>query len=165
MIRPVYRDQYVFPSIGLFCLFLAIALARFIQKKWIVMMAPVCLFLLFMGAVQYLENWRLEYKSTLTDQTVAFWNENVGENDLIVYNLSAFQFCYTYYFPEEKLFYVRDVNLDQDFDAIWFIDTANEWDFVPDQIIPYDLQIVYQGHFGIEHNEFDIYKVTKGSKV
>ena len=165
MIRPIYRDQYVFPSIGLFCLFLAIALARFVQKKQFLVIVPVGLFLLFMGAVQYLENWRLEYKSTFTDQTVAFWNENVGENDLIVYNYPEYKFCYTYYFPEEKLAYVRDVDLDQDFDTIWFIDTFNQWDFVPEQIVPYDLQIEYQGHFGIEQNEFDIYKVTKGQNL
>ena len=86
----------------------------------------------------------------------------MGENDIIVYNLEINRFCYTYYFPEDKLFYVRDVDLSQDFDAIWFLDTAYEWEFVPDQIIPYNLQIEYQGHFGIEHNEFDLYKVTKG---
>ena len=83
---PVYRDQYVFPSIGMFCLFLSIALSRFMQKKCAFLIGPVCLFLIFMGAVQYLETWRQEYKSTLTDQTVAFWNENVGKNDIIVYN-------------------------------------------------------------------------------
>lgn len=163
--QPVYCDRYVFPSIGLFCLFMAISLSRFIQKKQLFVIVPVFIFLLFMGAVQYLETWRQEYKSTLTDQTVAFWNENVGENDIIVYNLATYRFCYTYYFPEEKLFYVRDVDLSQDFDTIWFIDTLNEWDFVPDQIVPYDLQIEYQGHFGIEHNEFDLYKVTKGPKA
>ncbi len=160
LIRPVYRDQYIFPSIGLFCLFLAIELSHIREKKWA--FYPILLFALFLGAVQYLETWRQEYKSTLTDQTVAFWNEHIGEKDIIVYNLEINRFCYTYYFPEDKLFYVRDVDLEQDFDAIWFLDTAYEWEFVPDQIIPYDLQIEYQGHFGIEHNEFDLYKVTKG---
>lgn len=162
LMQPVYCDRYVFPSIGLFCLFMAIALSRFVRIKRLFLFIPVFMFLLFMGAVQYLETWRQEYKSTLVDQTVAFWNENVGENDIIVYNLETFEFCYTYYFPKEKLFYVRDVDLSQDFDTIWFLDTLYEWDFVPDQIIPYDLQIEYQGHFGIEHNEFDLYKVTKG---
>ena len=160
--RPIYREQYVFPAIGLFCLFLAIALSRFVQEKWILVIGPICLFILFEGAVQYLETWRQEYKSTLTDQTVDFWNANVGENDIIVYNWEVFRMCYAYYFPEEKLFYVRDVDLTQDFDTIWFIDTYNQWDFIPNQIEIYDLQIIYQGHFGIEHNEFDLYKVTKG---
>ncbi len=160
LIRPIYRDQYVFPAMGLFCLFLAIELSQYMEKKWI--LYPASLFLLFLGSVQYLETYRQEYKSTLTDQTVAVWNENVGENDIIVYNLFVNRFCYSYYFPEDKLFYVRDVDLDQDFDAIWFLNTAYEWEFVPDQILPYDLQIEYQGHYGIEHNEFDLYKVTKG---
>lgn len=125
-------------------------------------MGGVCLLILFLGAVQYLEVWRQEYKSTLTDQTLEFWEENVGENDLIVYNLEVYEFCYSYYFPEEKLAYVRDVDLSQDFDTIWFLDTPGEWEFVPDQILPYDLRIEYEGHYGIEHNEFDIYRVTKG---
>ena len=64
--------------------------------------------------------------------------------------------------PEDRLFYVRDVDLSQDFDEIWFLDTDFEWDFVPDQILPYNLQIEYVGHYGIEHNEFDLYRVTKG---
>ena len=57
---------------------------------------------------------------------------------------------------------MRDVDLSQDFDEIWFLDTDFEWDFVPDQILPYNLQIEYVGHYGIEHNEFDLYRVTKG---
>ena len=44
-----------------------------------------------------------------------------------------------------------------------FSDTEMEWDFVPDQIIPYQLQIEYVGHYGIEDNEFDLYQVTKGA--
>ena len=159
LIRPVYRDQYVFPAMGLFCLFFAVGLSH-LKKKFLLFFA--CLFLLFLGAVQYLETWRQEYKSTLTDQTVAFWEGHVGENDLVVYNLEVYEFCYSYYFPEEKLSYVRDVDLDQDFEQIWFLDTPGEWEFVPPQILPYDLQIEYMGHFGIEHNEFDIYRVTKG---
>lgn len=160
LIRPVYRDQYVFPAMGLFCLFFAVELSRLVKRKAILI--PVCLFLLFLGAVQYLETWRQEYRSTLTDQTVEFWEEHVGEDDLIVYNLEVYEFCYSYYFPEEKLSYVRDVDLDQEFDEIWFLDTPGEWEFVPPQILPYDLQIEYMGHYGIEHNEFDIYRVTKG---
>ena len=76
--------------------------------------------------------------------------------DLLIYS-------YKYYFPEEKLAYVREVDLSADFDTIWFLDTEMEWDFVPDQIIPYNLQIEYVGHYGIEYNEFDLYKVTKGA--
>lgn len=163
-VSPIYREQYIFPAIGLFCLFMAIALSHFLSRSRAFVFVPIVLFLLFLGAVQYLETYRQEYKSTLTDQTVAFWEENVGENDIIVYNLETYRFCYTYYFPEEKLFYVRDVDLSQDFDTIWFLDTMNEWDFVPDQIEPWNLQIEFQGHYGIEHNEFDIYKVYKGGR-
>lgn len=178
LIRPIYRDQYALPAMGLLSLFLAAALTEAVKKMMFAVpqnaaehavfwgraavLGGIGLLTVFLGAVQYLEVWRQEYKSTLTDQTVAFWNENVGENDLIVYNLEVYEFCYSYYFPEEKLAYVRDVDLSQDFDTIWFLDTPGEWEFVPDQILPYHLQIEYVGHYGIEHNEFDLYRVTKG---
>ena len=103
---------------------------------------------------------RDRYKATLTAQTEEFFSENLGERDLVVYNYQAYYFNYKYYFPEERLFYVRDVDLSRDFDRIWFLDTEMEWDFVPDQIIPYQLQIEYVGHYGIEDNEFDLYQVT-----
>ena len=34
--------------------------------------------------------------------------------------------------------------------------------FCPGSDHPYNLQIEYVGHFGIEDNEFDLYMVTKG---
>ena len=158
MKQPIYRDQYVFPAMGLFCLFLAIGCVR-MRKEAVVL---ILVFLLFTGGISYRDAFRAEYKATLTEQTEEFFRENLGENDLVVYNYQAYYFNYKYYFPEDRLFYVRDVDLSQDFDEIWFLDTDFEWDFVPDQILPYNLQIEYVGHYGIEHNEFDLYRVTKG---
>lgn len=199
--QPVYRDQYVFPAMGLFCLFLAVGTNRILgeglylllpeaageqpcapeeqaacaraksrasrreQKAQSVCMALLLLFVLFTGAISYRDAYRDEYLATLTRQTEEFFEENFGENDLVVYNYQAYYFNYKYYFPEEKLSYVREVDLSQDFDVIWFLDTDMEWEFVPDQIIPYNLQIEYVGHFGIEDNEFDLYRVTKGSSL
>lgn len=158
MKQPIYRDQYVFPAMGLFCLFLAIGCVR-LRKEAV---ALILVFLLFTGAISYRDAFRAEYKATLTEQTEEFFRENLGEDDLVVYNYQAYYFNYKYYFPEDRLFYVRDVDLSRDFDEIWFLDTDFEWDFVPDQILPYNLQIEYVGHYGIEHNEFDLYRVTKG---
>ena len=156
--QPIYIDQYVFPAMGLFCLFLAIGCVR-MRKEAVVL---ILVFLLFTGGISYRDAFRAEYKATLTEQTEEFFRENLGGNDLVVYNYQAYYFNYKYYFPEDRLFYVRDVDLSQDFDEIWFLDTDFEWDFVPDQILPYNLQIEYVGHYGIEHNEFDLYRVTKG---
>ena len=159
--QPIYRDQYVFPAMGLFCLFLAIGFGRIRKEAAVLLLA----FVLFTGAVSYRDEYRAEYKATLTDQTEEFSRENLGEDDFVVYNYQAYYFNYKYYFPEDRLFYVRDVDLSQDFDEIWFLDTDFEWDFVPDQIIPYNLQIEYVGHYGIEYNEFDLYRVTKGGSA
>lgn len=166
--QPIYRDQYAFPAMGLFSLCLAIAYAHLFNGwKWRsevrdVLFVLLLLFLLGVGAISYRDNYRAEYKATLTAQTEAFFEENLGENDLVVYNYQAYYFNYKYYFPEDRLSYVREVDLEREFDNIWFLDTEYEWEFVPDQIIPYDLQIEYVGHYGIEFNEFDLYRVTKG---
>lgn len=157
--QPIYRDQYVFPAMGLFCLFIAVGCRRFRKET----AALLLVFFLAVGAISYRDNYRAEYRATLTAQTEEFFSENLSERDLVVYNYQAYYFNYKYYFPEERLFYVRDVDLSQDFDRIWFLDTEMEWEFVPDQIIPYQLQIEYVGHYGIEDNEFDLYRVTKGT--
>lgn len=101
---PIYRDQYIFPSLMLLGVFFGLAFRKCNWK----LIIPVCAFFLLVGAVQYKECYRQEYKSTYIDKTLAFFEENVGEDDIVLYNMEAMDFM---------------------------------------------------GLYGIEHNEFDLYKV------
>lgn len=154
---PVYREQYVFPAIGLLALFFGLSMKD--AKKSI--LAAVCIFLLFVGAVQYKECFRQEYRSTYVAQTEHFFDENLEENDYIIYNWEAFGFIYECYFPKEQLEYMERFDFSKDFHTVWFLHT--EWMPEIDEavLLGNGLRMDVIGHYGIEHNEFDIYKIYR----
>ena len=152
---PIYRDQYVFPALMLLSVFFGLAFRKMNWK----LMIPVCGFLLLVGAVQFKECYRQEYKSTYIDKTLAFFEENVGENDIILYNMEAMDFIYELYFPDMEMHYIRDFDLSSDFETVWFLNTFNQWPITQLDLINNGLTMDFMGLYGIEHNEFDLYKV------
>lgn len=154
---PIYREQYVFPALGLLALFFGLSMKD--AKKSV--LAVVTVFLLFVGAVQYKECFRQEYRSTYVPQTEAFFEENLKEDDYIIYNWEAFGFIYECYFPKEQLEYVERFDFSRDFGTVWFLHT--EWMPEIDEAVlaGNGLQMDVIGHYGIEHNEFDIYRIYR----
>lgn len=154
---PVYRDQYVFPALGLLALFFGIAMRRAKDR----ILIPVCAFLLFVGAVQYKECFRQEYRSTYVPQTEAFFEQNLSEDDFVIYNWDTFGFIYECYFPQDRLVYVEEFDFSQEFGAVWFLHT--EWmpEVDPGVLEANGLVMEDMGHYGIEHNEFEIYKIYR----
>lgn len=150
-------DQYVLPALGFLALFFGISMRN--AKKWI--LAVITVFLLFVGAVQYKECFRQEYRSTYVPQTEAFFEANLTPNDYVIYNWETFGFIYECYFPAEQLEYVERFDFSKDFDNVWFLHT--EWQPEVDEnvLAANGLTMDVIGHFGIEHNEFDIYRIYR----
>lgn len=85
----------------------------------------------------------------------------MSDDDYVVYNWDAFGFIYECYFPQEQLVYLEEFDFSQDFGTVWFLHT--EWmpEVDPAVLEANGLHMENMGHFGIEHNEFDIYKIYK----
>lgn len=154
---PIYRDQYVFPAIALLALFFGITLTK-ADKKIII---PICAFLLFVGAVQYKECYRQEYKSTYVPQTDEFFKENLTDEDYVVYNWETFDFIYAFYFPQDRLVYLENFDFSQDFNTVYFLNT--QWQPQIEQAVldANGLSMDWIGHYGIEHNEFELYMIYR----
>ena len=154
---PIYRDQYVFPSLMLLALFFGIALRK-VDWKWLI---PICAFFLFVGAVQYKECFRQEYRSTYVPQTMEFFEENLAPDDYIVYNWEEFGFIYRQYFPADQLVYLGDFDFEQDFNNVWFLNS--QWFDQVDQaeLRENGLTMDIIGRYGLEHNEFDLYMIYR----
>ena len=120
---------------------------------------PVCAFLLFVGAVQYKECFRQEYKSTYVPQTMEFFEQNLSEDDYIVYNWDTFDFIYELYFPVEQMAYIEDFDFSQDFNTVWFLNTKWNPEIDPAVLEANNLSMDIIGLYGIEHNEFDLYMI------
>ena len=154
---PIYRDQYVFPALMLLALFFGLA---FRKTTWKILV-PICAFFLFIGAVQYKECFRQEYRSTYVPQTMEFFEENLAEDDFILYNWPAFRFIYEHYFPAEQLVYVEDFDFSCDFNNVWFLNTKNNPQADPAKLEANGLSMDIIGLYGIEHNEFDLYMIYR----
>lgn len=157
LIRPIFIIRYIMPSIGLLCLFLAIAFSYLETKAWIAM----GLFWAALGTIDYQKNYYDEYQATYTPQTEQFLREHLGENDLVVYNYYDYAFIYEYYIDREKMVYIGDVNLKADFENLWFLDTPLNVEFTQEQLDANGLVSIPMGQYGIEQNEFKIYKICR----
>jgi len=157
LLRPIFIIRYIMPSIGLLCLFLAIGFSYLETKAYV----AAGLFWAGLGTVDYQATYYDEYQATYTAQTEEFFEEHLGENDVIVYNYYDYLFIYEYYFERDKLVYIGDMDLSSDFDTIWFLDTAWNPAFTPEQLAASGLQSIGMGQYGIEQNEFKIYQITR----
>lgn len=156
---PIYRDQYVLPALGLLAVYVGIVSAGKLKSKAKYVVALFVLFMLFSGAVQYKECYRQEYKNSYIDRTVEFFENNLGENDYVIYNYQAMGFVYKFYFPEDRLIYVEDFDLSCDYDNVWFLNTVNNWPVTENDCVNYNLGMVDLGIYGIEHNDFELYRI------
>lgn len=160
IMTPIYYDRYVFPAIGLLCLFFAVAF----RKMHLSFITVLLVFLGLTGMQRYKEIYVEEYLSTYTEETEAFFEENLGPADVIVYNWEIYGFIYEYYFGEEKVVFLDDMDLQADFENIWFICTKNNYVFTQQQLSENGLEQTYIAHMGIEQNEFDIYRIYRAGE-
>lgn len=114
------------------------------------------------GIETYRETHIQEYHSTYVKETEQFFEENMGKNDVVVYNWEAYRIVYTYYFDEDKLFFQDSMDFSADYENIWYLDTFNNEDISQEVLDAHGLHKEYVGHMGIEQNEFDLYRISHG---
>lgn len=170
---PIFCGRYVIVAMMLLSIFFGIVFGDYTErlveeyslnekKDWKKVWIPILIsvILLFGGAVQYKECFRQEYRSSFLDSTLNFFDKYLGENDYVVYNSEPMRFIYSYYFPEDRLIYVKDFDLSCDYDNVWFLYTLNEWPITDMDCVNYDLRMVYLGLYGVECCNFDLYRIT-----
>lgn len=158
---PIYRDQYIFPSLALLALFFGLALRNATK----IILIFVSAFLVLVGAGQYKECYHQEYTSTLLPQTERFLEACMSSDDIIIYNFEAFGFIYEiqfeHEFPDVRIEYSGEFDFSQEFNTVWFFDTEWQPDLDEELLEANGLVMEPMGHYGIEHNEFDIYRIYR----
>lgn len=159
LIRPVFIVRYLLPCMGLVALFLAIPLARYGREA---VYPALLLFFLCAGLVDYKQSVYREYQWTHTAETEAFLAEHVGEQDIIAYNYESYKFIYDYYWSDDEKILWQGIDLDGNpYDTIWLLDTIY-WPTPTDAYLAeHGWQKQFMGNYGIEHNDFKIYKITR----
>ena len=157
LMNPIFNSRYVFPAMALLFLGFAIGL-RHVNMISITILG--CFLVSSFGS-QYQETRYVEYRSTRVVETEAFFEENLQEDDLIVYNFTGYGFIYEYYFPDNELIYLGDMDFAREFETVWYMDTYNQHYFDDKLLENYQLKKEFVGNYGIEHDEFKLYKITK----
>ena len=157
LVTPFFVARYLVSCFGLVSLAVAIALGKENNYTYVLL----CIFLIGMIGNSYYENFKAEYRTTHTEELYAYLDEHMGENDMIIYNYQVFDFIYECYFDPEKLAFLGDFDFSQQYDNIWFLDSCcSPW--LDDSILPnYGLAKEYINTFGIEHNDFRVYRIYR----
>ncbi|MCM1104488.1 MAG: glycosyltransferase family 39 protein [Clostridium sp.] len=157
LIRPIFIIRYVMPAVPLLCLSAALVYARMSREACALLGAAlVCLLLM-----DYQTTYAAEYQSTDTDATLTLLYENMGGNDIILYNYKVYDFIYQCYFDDDRLVYIEDMDFGAGYDRIWFLCTV--YNPMPNAQVLADhgWSISYVGDYGIEQNEFWIYVLDR----
>lgn len=159
LIRPIFIVRYLLPCMGLVALFLAVSLAKYLDR----LVFPALLFFLVCAVLtDYGQSVYREYQWTHTKETEEFLAENVKEGDIIAYNYESYKLIYDYYWNDEEKVLWQEIDLDTaDYRTIWLLDTIY-WPTPTDEYLAeHGWQRTYMGNYGIEHNDFKIYKITR----
>lgn len=151
---PIFCGRYVIVAMMMLALYFGIIFGRLSENenktvKYVIPAIAVA-FLLLSGALQYKECFRQEYRGHYTAKTVEFFEQNLGDNDYVLYNYEAMGFVYDYYFPSDRLIYVQDFDFDCDYDHVWFLYTLNEWPVTQNDLIEHNLDMTFIDVYGVE---------------
>lgn len=159
LIRPVFIVRYLLPCMGLLALFLAITLSRYADKA---VYGALLLCFLCAGLVDYKQSVYREYEWTHTAETEAFLDAHVGERDIIAYNYESYKFIYDYYWSDEEKVLWQGMDLDNtEYENIWLLDTIYWPTPTEEYLAEHGFQKTFMGNFGIEHNDFKIFRITR----
>ncbi len=159
LLRPVFIVRYLLPCMGLLAVFLAVTLCRYVPRPVYI---ALLVFLFCAGLVDYKQSVYREYQWTHTAETEAFLESHVGERDIIAYNYESYKFVYDYYWSDEEKMLWQGTDLDNcPYETIWLLDTIY-WPTPTDAYLAeHGWQRQFMGNYGIEHNDFKIYAVTR----
>ncbi len=157
LIRPIFIIRYVMPAVPLLCFFAALVFSKIGREAGGVLLAA----LVFLFVSDYRETYYDEYQATYTDATLELLSEQMGGNDIILYNYKLYDFIYQCYFDDDRLVYMEDMDFGADYDRIWFLCTV--YNPMPNAQVLSDngWSISYVGDYGIEQNEFWIYVMSR----
>lgn len=156
LVTPFFIPRYLVPCVGLLALFLAIAFGT--QKQYLRIFIGI--FMICMIASTYKVNYEQEYNKTHTQELMDFLEENMTEQDIIVYNYELYGFIYKIYFDVDRTIFLGDMDFSRDFRNVWYFDSCVSPWLDSQVLLEHGLKKEHVGNLGIEQNEFILYKIS-----
>lgn len=163
-------NRYLFPTLGLFWIFLAVEGGR-LKKKWMygLLFAAVCT----IGVSTYIKQYRIEYVKG-TEEAEAFFEENLQKEDAIISSNGAMGIVFQFLYPEVLNIYENDSNLDknekmvQKVEAVkgklWYVYTPGDNQHF-NSYTARGYQMNWIGSYNIDGCKFELYQMEKQGKA
>lgn len=170
IITPLLMTRYMVSCLGVFSVFMAYGLQKLpmvsveLTKKLHIHADPFLLIGIFVFAVgiqSYATNYRVQYLQYKTNDTVAFFQDNLSAEDVVIYNEPNTRWVYECYFEEDQLVFLSDMDFSRECGTIWFMDSCCE-PWLSDEVLTQNgLNKTYMGAYGIQYNDFSLYKISR----
>ncbi|MCD8326589.1 MAG: hypothetical protein LUC90_07890 [Lachnospiraceae bacterium] len=154
---PIYYSRYVYPALGLLCVFFALSWSH--AENWYQLV--LLFFCCTIGVERYREAIDQEYLELNTDLTMAYLEEHLQQEDIVVYNFSTYRLIYEYYVDSDQLVDLQDVDWENLEGDIYFFYTYNCEQISQSTLDAYGLVMEDEGEMGVEQNDFIMYHVYK----
>lgn len=157
IITPLLMARYMVSCLGVLALFLAFGLTGCGTVPNVLLAA----FVLAVGVQSYMTNFSMEYLQHKSNATVAYFKDHLTDRDIVVYNSEGTRWVYECYFDDSQLVFLRDCDFAGDYETIYFIDSCCE-PWLSDEVLESNgWQKIYEGNYGIEFNDFMIYRLER----
>lgn len=155
---PLLAPRYMVSVLGVLSIAFAYTASRLTNYGKVVCVVLV----LSLGIQGYVTNYGMEYLLHNSNATVSYMKENLTNQDVILYNESGYRWIYECYYDEDQLIFLDDFDFSSDFHEAYFFDSCCEPWISKDKLAENGLTEEYIGKFGMEFNDFYIYKISKG---
>lgn len=158
LIRPMYLDRYIFPAIGLVALSLGIAYRKCFANTYMLILLIIIMAL--SGTAQFKDVYQKE-STYLTEETKAYMNENMQEEDIILADDDSFEWTVLeYYFPETESFHTNNWKMDENEEnRVWLMKSKEDTSL--DKYRDAGYHIEEKGYYGIDRVFFNLYLLEK----
>lgn len=167
LIRPLYIDRYIYVMVGILWLFIAISVEHLVtdfRQTCFCIGAIVCMFVFAYPAI-----WEREYNKA-TEDTVAFFQENLSEDDIFINNIElCTNWVLNYYFPAHPAYLNCDLDIyyrDSSYDfsdlntTAWYL-CSGDLDIPQEILEDNQLQCEWVYNAELDHYYyFAVYKIT-----
>lgn len=159
-----YNSRYMVHTLGLFWVGIVITLSRVSKKVYLFLAAWLSIICLYSYKAVYIDEYQDQEKIVAT---MDFFEKNIEENDVIIFEVPTFDMIFKYYIPNAEYFYYEnsDINYkEMQGKTVWFFSC---WQRMLDDAVmeKNHIRSEYMGRYGLFGGAgvLDIYKLEIGN--
>ncbi len=178
LVAPIWQSRYLYNAWGMFCLAIALVIGEKKNRLSLIPQGLTILLLIIVGIISLHSFFNSDLNINTSNELVAYFNQNISENDCIIIDDPAeHRVLYEYYIPESEIIMSEKLAIEGgDVDINIIMENYagyNVW-FVLDQVLAQigkndfeqylsenGYRMEYKGSYTIQYKILDIYLIEE----